>query len=137
VSGVPHTHEFSEAENRAISLLSVSLSKLALPLFVFSVVQGGSALWIYRTANPPWGEGFYPFAALVAVVSLAFWGVCVSASKQLHLIVDTEGSDIEHLMSAIVKLKKGMMLLTAAALPVLVGLFFLLFYTFVRFNFVL
>lgn len=126
MSGVPANHEFSDSENQVIASLSTSLSRLAAPLLAFAVVQGVSALWIYRTSDPAWGEGFYPFAGLVAVVSFAFWGVCCSASKQLELIVDTEGSDIDHLMTAIENLKKAVMLLIPVAIPVVAGLFILL-----------
>jgi hypothetical protein len=106
-------YEFSNEENKGFELLVRNLRNFVAPLLTFALLEIVAAGMIYSANRPEWGPAFYPFSALLGLVCVSFCTLIWQASTKFQLIVDTEGADIDHLMDALTKVKKSLMLASA------------------------
>lgn len=100
-------YEFDGEENAKFEQLIVNLRRFLAPLCVFAMLQIVVAFGMGGYRLSAMGEAASPYSVLFAVVC-GFLTVFVwQATKDFRKIVDTEGSDVEHLISALEKVKRS------------------------------
>lgn len=125
----PPNHEFSHEENKQVQALATSLRRFMVPLTVFSLLQFAMAGWVHMLHRPDWGPVLYLVSGFVGLVALALGALARRAATDFQLIVDTEGADIEHLMAALARIRKSVLLCLPLAVLLAMLLFGQLLYT--------
>ena len=113
-------YEFTDKENAQLEELITNLKSFILPLLAFAVIQAGATLYSYFHMDTDFGPALYPFSALLVLVCCAFAALIHTSINDFRLIVDTEGSDIAHLLNALTRVKKSFILASALVLGVII-----------------
>ena len=124
MSSTKPRYEFTSDQNEEFLALVANLRRFRTALVSFALLQLGAAIMLYIFRNPAWGSSYYSFTALLGFVTLVFAVLSSRMASEFKLIVDTEGADIEHLMTAFRKMKRSFAILlapTVALLAVLVA----------------
>ncbi len=99
-------YEFNTAQNEVIGQLAARMSGLKAPLLLFAVVQFIMGVWLFVKHLPEWGVMVPVLSGLIGAFSVAMAMLIKDGSKEIQLIVDTEGADIDHLMNGLSSIKK-------------------------------
>ncbi len=122
-------YEFTDSENREVQALADGLRRFSLPLSVFAATQLGAAGWLQSLNQPQWTPLFTLVAVLCSAVSVIIVVLARRAADDFQRIVDTEGSDIDHLMTAFARITRSVYLCLPVAALTFLGLFAQLFKT--------
>lgn len=115
-------YEFDDSQNEVVSRLSRAVRQFSYPLFGLSAT-GILGAFLVRSGNSAWTNPVSTFLLLLAV-SCFFCGLLASkASRDLALIVNTEGSDITHLMTFFTRLKRIFLVFLAPTVTLVLILF--------------
>ena len=109
-------YEFSSEENEKLSLLVTRLRRPLMPLSLFVMLQVVIAFGMSGFRLSTLHEAAAPYSLLLAAVCFAFSVLIWHASCDFQKIVDTEGSDIEHLMAALKKVSQSLMVASGVML---------------------
>lgn len=113
-------YEFSNQENEKLQGLVRNIRGFVPPMCVFTFLQ---VFLAFGHHNADGQLSVDPYATLLAVVTSVFSVFILKASQDFQKIIDTEGSDIEHLMAALKKVRVAMQ---ACTVLLLLSSFFLL-----------
>lgn len=101
-------YEFTEEENKIFNDLSESLRQFTVPLLIFAVLEVSLAGVIYYSYHPAESTLLYTFSLGLGIVAFFFAYLSGKIRAGFHMIIGTEGSDINHLMEVMLKLKKSL-----------------------------
>lgn len=116
-------HEFSESENERIQALVKSLRCFTLPVTLFALLQFAASMGLSTFRGGSWSPMVFSISLLIGVAAFILARVARAAATDLQLIVDTEGSDISHLMAALDRVRKSVFLCLPGAVAVVLALF--------------
>lgn len=106
-------YEFSNQENEKLQDLVKNIRGFVPPMCVFTFLQ---VFLAFGHHNADGDLSVDPYATLLAVVTSVFSIFILKASQDFQKIIDTEGSDIEHLMSALSRVRTAMQACTVLLL---------------------
>lgn len=113
-------YEFSQEENLEFETLIGNLKSFLVPLLFFAMVESVATLYLYFLFDNPWAPSLYPFSALLVLVCVCMGAFIHRAQQDFHLIVATEGSDIELLLQALTRVRKSLMFASVLVFGLLV-----------------
>lgn len=117
------SYEFTAEQNRAVSALTRSMRASAVPIAVFGGLEILIGVWLVVSRRPAWGQAL-PLLALVAgAAAVAIVVYLYRAAASLDLVVETEGSDVHHLMRGLVQFKTAIFSGLVIAWVVIIGMF--------------
>jgi len=99
-------YEFDETQNQVISSLAHKMKFVSFFLLGIGILKFGFAITLLMAQMEQGGAPVAPldgFITGVIYLLLGIWGIKAAGSFQK--VVDTEGNDIDHLMSALGNLK--------------------------------
>jgi hypothetical protein len=119
----PRQYEFDEAQNRTMSSLGFYLWVLAVVLWCAAALTVAGGMWLVAAGGGATGNRLWQalLAVMEAALAVTVGVLYYRASGSFRQIVDTQGSDITHLMDALEKLKN-----VYAIFVVLIGIALLL-----------
>lgn len=116
-------YEFTAEENRDFTELCSAMSATVLPVGLFALLEIGMGLWILATRQLEWGHTLPVLSIVVGVGAMALAWAIRKGAQNLRLVVDTQGSDISHLMNGLSRIKTALYSGLMVAWMLVVGLF--------------
>lgn len=115
-------YEFTEEENRFFAGLAGQMKSIVYPLMLFAVMQAGLGGYAMMAVKG-WGYTF-PIVSFLVAFGCSFLVVHLrKTAASLLLVVDTEGSDIAHLMTGLRSMQSSIYSGLLIAWMVTIGLF--------------
>lgn len=116
-------YEFTAEENRDFTELATAMSATVLPVGLFALLQVGLGLWILATRQLEWGHTLPVLSIVVGLGAMTLAYAVRQGARNLRLVVETEGSDITHLMSGLKRFKTALYSGLMVAWLLVIGLF--------------
>ena len=98
-------YEFNEAQNRVIQGLSEKMKFVSIFLIVVGLLQVVGGILPAVLSQSVDAIGFESIIGGFIYILIGVWGA--GAANSFRQVVDTEGNDIDHMMSALGDLKKA------------------------------
>lgn len=103
---VEEQYEFNSAQNEVIGLLATRMAGVMVPMLLFAVAQFGICVWLFLRHLAEWGFMVPLLSGLIGAFAVVMALFLKDGAKEIQLIVDTEGADIDHLMNGLSSIKK-------------------------------
>jgi hypothetical protein len=102
------SYEFTAEENERLNNISENLRAFTVPLLLVALLELALIAIVFFLYRPESGTILYTFFIALGVVAFYFVFLAGKIRASFHLIIGTEGADIDHLMSVLEKLKKSL-----------------------------